>query len=218
MAKKMARISINKWEKALDNNVTEIPLYGVDGVTISIRYSISLMEMLQFVDDVVESCVNGETGEYLPEIKDFAIDKGVLSVYANFSMPDDVAKQYELIYNTEALEQVRRNINIEQLNSIVRAIDKKIDHKLAMMQSTAAMQTNEVVSRLNDLADQLEKSVSGMTSKDIQKFVSSIGNMHGIDEAKLARAVLADRGDTDAGIQSVTQNGNTISVTKPATM
>ena len=79
MSKNIQKISINKLESVLvENTVTEI-LNGTDNVEIHIAKTLTLHEMLLFVQEVVEACIDGETGEYLPEAYDFAIRAGVLS-------------------------------------------------------------------------------------------------------------------------------------------
>ena len=99
MAKDIERVSINKFEQAVnvDNITTEI-LLDTQDVEIQIKKTIGLPEMMLFVQEVVEACIDGESGEYLPEAYDFAIRSAVLTHYANFAMPANLEKQYWLVY------------------------------------------------------------------------------------------------------------------------
>ena len=53
----------------------------------------------QFVDDVVKSCFIGDTGEYHPELKPFFIKSNVLEAFANFKLPPNASRRYDIIYN-----------------------------------------------------------------------------------------------------------------------
>ena len=122
MSKNIQKISINKLESVLaGNTVTEI-LNGTDNVEIHITKTLPLQEMLLFVQEVVEACIDGETGEYLPEAYDFAIRAGVLTRYANFTLPANLDNQYMLVYNTGAFDQVVAHINERQFNDILSLV------------------------------------------------------------------------------------------------
>ena len=68
MSKKSNRISINKLESIVQNNTVTVPMDGNPDIEIIIRRILPLQEVLQFVEDVVSSCIDVETGQYIPEI------------------------------------------------------------------------------------------------------------------------------------------------------
>ena len=111
MAKKESRISINKLESVVKENVVSIPMNGAEDVTITIRRTLPLKDMMQFVENVVSSCVNAQAASYTPEIKEFVIRSEILTTYANFNLPSNVEKQYELVYGTDVVVQVMEYIN-----------------------------------------------------------------------------------------------------------
>lgn len=84
MEKDIKRISITKFETALDKyNIVTERLNGTEDVVFEIRKTIPLYEMTAFVQEVVESCIDSETGEYVPEAYAFALRVAVLTHYAN---------------------------------------------------------------------------------------------------------------------------------------
>lgn len=83
MAKKEARISINKLESVMRENIVVVPLSGADGVDITIRRRLPLKDMMQFVENVVSSCIDAETATYTPEIKEFVIRSEILTTLLN---------------------------------------------------------------------------------------------------------------------------------------
>ena len=95
---KTNHISVTKFEKAVNKDVVvTVPLEGVEDTDIEITKTISLPSMIEFVENVAESCVDMESGEYTPQVRDFAIKKELLTKYANFTMPTNIEKQYEFI-------------------------------------------------------------------------------------------------------------------------
>lgn len=183
-------ISINKLEALLEENIVTVPLEGVEDVEIKIRKILPLKDMLQFVEDVVSSCVDKETGLYSPEIKKFSIRSGILTYYANFRLPQNVEKQYGLVYNTNAMEQVMHHINLDQLEEILEAIDARIEHERSMIASVVAIKTNELLARIETFAEQFENMFSGLDNDDVGGAFKALSTMENVDEDALAKVVM----------------------------
>ena len=193
MSKNNQKISINKLESVLvENTVTEI-LNGTDNVEIHITKTLPLQEMLLFVQEVVEACIDGETGEYLPEAYDFAIRAGVLTRYANFTLPANLDNQYMLVYNTGAFDQVVAHINERQFNDIVGAIDKKIKFMLDVISSSAVTKINEVIGKFNELAETAENAFGDVNGEDMANVVKGITQLKDINEENIAQVILKSK-------------------------
>lgn len=191
MAKDIEKVSINKFELALnqENIVTET-LIDTSDVNIQIKKTITLPEMMGFVQEVVEACIDGETGEYVSEAYDFAIRSAVLTHYANFVMPANLEKRYWLVYNTGAFQQVISHINGYQFDDIIRAIDRKIKYMLDVMSSSAVSKINEVIGKFNNIAEKSEEMFGSATSEDISNLMSGIAKLKDMKEEDIAKAVL----------------------------
>ena len=188
----MNKFSINKWESMRGEDYVEFPVNGLDGVSMTVKKSLSLMEMLQFVEDVVSTCFPGD-GEFRPEMREFAIMTGVLTVYANFNMPKDVSRQYDLIYNTDAYEQVVRNINQAQFRDIIESIDARIEHELRKMESQSGLRVLEILDKVEALSDQLDGVFNGIDSATWADILGKIKTISDMDERELAHAVIAEK-------------------------
>lgn len=196
MAKHRNKISINQLESSItDDNVITKGLLNdnsdfIDGASIQIYKVIPLPEMISFVSEVVEACIDGETGEYLPEAYDFAIRAAVLTRYANFTLPANLDKQYWLLYRSSAFDQVMSLIDKHQFNSIIRAIDDKIEFKLRLITSSAITKVNEMVDQLNRIVESTEKVFSGIEAEDMAKVLRGVAKIDGLNEEELVKTIL----------------------------
>lgn len=190
MVKKVNRISVAKFEKAVSkDNVVFIPLDGVEDVNIEIIKSISLQNMIEFVENVAESCVDMESGEYTPQVRDFAIKRELLTKYANFTMPNNIEKQYEFIYGSNVVDVVLQNINQLQFQEIVSSIDRKVKFMLDCVTSISASNTVKLLNKLDSIAEQNTAMFDSLQGEDIASVFSNINAIANMDEEKLARAV-----------------------------
>jgi hypothetical protein len=197
MRKDIEKISVDQFESALaDDGIITEKLSGTEDVMIQIKKCLPLDEMLAFVQEVVESCIDVETGEYTPEAYEFAIRVGVLTHYANFTMPDNVERQYFLIYNTHAFKQVLNRIDESQFNDIIHIIGKKINFMLDVISSTAVSKINEVISKLGDIAKASESMFNGLNSEEIAKAVRGISKFKDMSESDLAKTILNSQSTT----------------------
>ena len=190
MAKKESRVSINKLESVLKENIVVVPMRGNEDVNITIRRTLPLKDMMQFVENVVSSCVDAETASYTPEIKEFAIRSEILTTYANFNLPSNVEKQYELLYCTDVLCQVMEHINNKQLHEIEVAIDARIDHEVKMIETVLAAKTNEMMLRIEAMVEQFEAAFGGINSDDCDGVLKKLSKMSAVTEESIAKAVL----------------------------
>lgn len=190
MAKKEARISINKLESVMRENIVVVPLSGADGVDITIRRRLPLKDMMQFVENVVSSCIDAETATYTPEIKEFVIRSEILTTYANFNLPTNAEKQYELVYGTNALEQVMEHIDRNQFYEIEEAIDARIEHEVTIMETAVSAKTNEMFARIENMVSQFETMFDGLNSNDFNGVIRNIAGLDGMTEESIAKAVL----------------------------
>lgn len=166
MSKKVNKISINKLESTMTNNVISFPMNGYPDIEVTVRRVLPLHDVMQFVADVVSTCVDMETGEYVPEVQAFAVRSSVLTMYANFTLPKDPQKQYDLIYNTTAFQQVLDVIDRVQYDEILYSINERIKHEVAMMESTMARQVAELtdnMTRFHKTARRYSAPSTGMT-------------------------------------------------------
>lgn len=187
---KTKKISINAFDKIIENTYTPTETVEWNGIEITIKNTLSLTEMMAFVDSVTKSCFTSDNGTYLPEVKDFAIKSCVLEMYANFAMPSNIEHRYKLIYCSDAISTVLQHINNQQFSEITQAIDDKVSHIAQANIEMVNRQANDLYASFDNLQKQLAEVFSGVGSDDMSKLVGAISKGK-LNEEKLVQAYMS---------------------------
>lgn len=188
MSKKEKRISINALEKVAKDNFPDVVTEQWFDIEVTIKRNLSMPEMMQFVQDVVDMCFTTD-GTYIPEVMDFAIKSGILTYYANFTLPDNLEKQYWMTYATDAVDMVCKHINMIQLQEMVNGANRKIDHLCDTDVIATKAKLTELSSAFSKMGEQFSDMFGGVSAEDVQKVVGAIGK-NGMDEEKIVSAYL----------------------------
>lgn len=186
--KEINKISAQKFEEAVNANVNNIVHGEFWGMEIEMRYTLSLPEVLEFVNELVETCFLDD-GEFVPEIMDFTLKNNVLTRYANFELPMDLNKQYELIYLSGVAEYVMSKINQIQLREIVEAAKKKINFKCQNDIAGVRAQLAELTEYFENIGTQMEQMMSGVSGEDIEKLAQAMAD-GALSEEKIVSAYI----------------------------
>lgn len=193
MAKKTKkRITINAFEKVMKENYQPVVEVEWNGLTIEIKRTLSFAEMMGLISSVVAACYNAETGIYTPDVKSFAIKLMVLENYANFTMPSNPEKMYELIYCTGALDVVMPHINQAQFREICDSIDERLDYITSANIEAANKQITEMFSSMDGIQEQLSSLFGKVSDEDVKNLVGALVNGK-FDEEELVKAVLNEK-------------------------
>ena len=160
------QITINQWEKTKEDITEKFSLTGEeDGPEVIVRKALPLSEMWEAVDEIVEMCmptINVGTEDepkmeqvFMPENRDFAVRRIIMSRYANFKLPQDFSKQYDLMYSTPVYQKVANCIDQMQLMEMVGAAERKLDYRKEERLSVAKA-IKEVLGQFTDAANQLQ--------------------------------------------------------------
>ena len=167
-ATKATKVSISALDEIVKNTYAASETVEWNGVEVTIKRSLSMTDMLNFVDSVVESCFDSQTDEYRPEAKDFAVRVNVMTRYANFALPEkNVEHQYELAICSGAVEMILERINGAQFNEMMRAIDSKIQNRASANVHVMTRKFDDVVESFRHLQNDINKAFSGLTPEDM---------------------------------------------------
>ena len=161
------------------------------GMTVEIKRVLSFAEMTEFIDSVMSLCFS-DSYLYLPEVRDFAINSCIIDYYTNIDIVDDVNIRYNTIYCTNLIEQIKKEINTNQLDNILDALDEKIDYRVSTNIDAILSQVDNIVQTLENFAQKAQDSFKDLTPDDIKGFVSSI-NSGALDEEKIVKAYFDSR-------------------------
>lgn len=186
MAKNIKKISIAAMDKIIKENFPNTATEQWFDTEIIIQRTLPFSEMLAFVDSVVSNCVQEDIG-YLPEMKDFFIRYNLLTRYANFNLPNKLEHCYSIVYGTDATELVMKNVNISQFNSILDAIDRKIEYLCDSNVSAIEKQMRNVVASFEEMEKKTEAMFSGINADDIAKITTAFVE-NGLNEERLVKA------------------------------
>ena len=181
MAKKEKRISINALEKIAKEQFPESVTEQWFDIEVTIKRSLPLKEMLEFVQEVVDACFTTD-GTFVPEIMDFATKSGILTHYANFTLPDNLEKQYWLIYSTGAVDMVCQHINMVQLQEMIGGINRKIDHMCDTDIVATKAKLNDLYAAFAKMGEEFSAMFSDISASDIQKAIGALNQSGAMEE------------------------------------
>lgn len=193
--KKITADMLNEWIKKENPKDYEVVKSG--SLTLNVRKYLTIGETLLFVDNVVKSCFSSD-GEYMPEIRGFAMDCTTLALYAGIELPADISERYDLIARlSDLITLVTDVVDIKQYCDIEDAITKRIN-------AINAANTNQVMAKLNDVIESFDKVTEAMQSLfggidigDVKHVMEAVGDGK-INEEKLMKAYL-DAKNNDEG-------------------
>lgn len=173
---KIKKISINAFDKVKAECYTPTKVIEWHGIEVTIKPTLSLVDMLEFVTSVTQSCFDLNDAKFMPEFKDAAIRASILEKYTNFTLPTNIEHQYELLYCTDAIDTVLQHVNHNQFNEMINAIDDKISHLAQSNIEAIHAQMTELYSAFGNLQKNFENIFAGINPDDLSGLLKSLNN------------------------------------------
>lgn len=192
MAKKENKISINALEKVMDENTDNYVIESWFGLEVVIKKNISLKEMLSFADNVVMSCFTDSNG-FMPELMDFAVRSNIVTRYANFTLPDNIEKRYEMLYRTNIVEFILPLINMRQLQELINGINRKIEYMCNTNAVTIQREMTKLLNGFEEMQNQTQSLFADVTADDLSKLMAALAEHGSLDEEKVVKALVEQR-------------------------
>lgn len=192
---KNRRISINAMDSIMKTQYENITTECWNEIDITIKRTISLGDMLSFVNDVVVSCFQ-DNGEFMPEVLDFAIRSNIILKYSNVSLPDNLEHRYAILYCTDIVNFIRGYADQEQVDEIINAIHRKVDYLCNTNVRAIQSKLNELISAFDNLQSKTADVFNNISSDDVAKLASVLSSGE-LSEEKIVAAYM-DRVKADA--------------------
>lgn len=186
----MLKIDSNKFAEVVGTIYQPTQTVTWNGLEIIIKNTLSLTEVFTFVNNVIQMCFEDETGEYLPEVKDFAIKSCILDMYTNIELEQNVQKRYELIYCSDIIQFIVEHLPNPQLSEITHAIDVKLAHLAQANIESINKQMNDLYNAFDSFEKQIGTAFSAISEEDMNTLLSALTDK-GLDEEKLVQAYLS---------------------------
>lgn len=188
----MDNISISALENIMKENYEAVTTIDFHGQELIVRRTLPFQEMLKFVGEVVNSCFQGETHGYTPEVKDFALLNNIVEYYSNVRLPENIEKKYELLYQTDLIPVILGAINDRQFNEMLMAISTKIKYLADSNTERIVRKFESLGDLLTEITEKFSDVCSGVTKEDMQNIASAVSNGT-VDEEKIVQLVMAQR-------------------------
>lgn len=196
MADKIKKISVNKLDGLFRD---EVSMSAVEwrGVNVFVKRRLTISEVISFVNTVVDSCTIVNDNTYTPELKSFAINACVISLYTNISLPKSSEKQYEYVCIMSEvgglIDDIKKIIDINQYNDIIYAIDEKIRVFIDKQNSMIDAKVNDICAAFENITSQFGAMFDGVDSADVMNMVKNIGKMD-ISQEDMLKAITKENG------------------------
>ena len=172
---KAKKISVNAFEKAGKercSNTFEAKWHDLD---ITFTYTIGLEDVLSIIEEVSSNCFLSD-GTFVPGVMMPLLYGAVISKYTNISLPANLSSRYDLIARSGIMEFIMDNINVDQFNQIVDAIERKVDYLCDSNTAEFSRAVAEMTVSLGDMKARTEELMSSISSADITQILSFISD------------------------------------------
>ena len=187
---KQKKILIKDLDEALkrDSRVNSISNVEWNGLTIQVKYTISLKDMMTLVDGVVRACFTDE-GTYLPEVKNFALKCSIIDAYTNIALPSDIERQYAISEGSGLFEYILPYICHSQVEDITKSIDDKVSTKAQANIEMIKVQVEELYNKFDDMLNSMNEVMSQINPEDISKLSEAMSS-GALSEEKIVEAFM----------------------------
>lgn len=167
------------------------------GYTIHVKRFLDFMEMMGFVNGVTAGCFAKSDNSYMPEARDFFFRCHIVEYYTNIELPDNLEEKNQLVYGTNIIETVLRNVDMGQFQAIIDAIDKKVTNIVDINVKQINDEAEFIYSQIKELYEKLTEVFSGIDKETMTSIAHAVIGTT-FDEKKLIDAVIAARAEETA--------------------
>ena len=195
MAKKTNRVSINALERFCKETTPDIMQHtfsiGDETITYEVKFRLTLEESMRFIEDVVKEAVMPNDGMIVPLAQSYIIGKNILVYYANFTMPSDESKAYELVLGANGIiGDIIGCIDNAQYQMLLAGVRDRVNFETQKMLSVQEQRVNTLVGEISRFAEQMDSVFGNISGEQMAGFISSMSKLSDtqISTEELAKA------------------------------
>lgn len=180
----------------------------VNEMGIQIRRSLPLFDMVNFAEDVANGCfvnVENEDGavelRYAPYYKDIYIGRNILKYYTNIKEIDSLDRLENLVFGDSfgIVSIIKDNINLNQLDEILKAIDDLIDFRKQELLNNKKSGLDSLVDGLNKVLKTIDKKIEQFDIESLAEHIPAIIDIFAsgkLDPEKFAKAFVEAKSES----------------------
>lgn len=195
MAKKTNRVSINALERFCKEATPDIMQrtfsIGDETITYEVKFRLTLEESMRFIEDVVKEAVMPNDGMIVPLAQSYIIGKNILVYYANFTMPSDESKAYELVLGANGIiGDIIGCIDNAQYQMLLAGVRDRVNFETQKVLSVQEQRVNTLVGEISRFAEQMDSVFGNISGEQMAGFISSMSKLSDtqISTEELAKA------------------------------
>ena len=196
----MENIKASAFDEYINDNFAKTEVVEIGGVQVEVKHHLSLSEMLDLTDYVVNNCFQGENDAYMPQLKDFLFRAGLIQKYTNIELPDNISEQYDFLYQSDIISKIIECINPNEIRNILDAIDLRISHEQTVQLDEYRKKIEEIYSSILEMNRQAEELYKDMSSDDMADLISALANASNgnVSSEELAKAMMKYKKEADS--------------------
>lgn len=187
----------------------EVGTIDWEDTKVEVRRFLPMADAMGYINDVVAGCLS-EDNEYYPEALDFMRRRELVNRYTNFSLPEDTAAEYKILYGTDLYDMIYEMIECDQLDVLWTAINTRIDMIKNDKRLAVERQLADLYAAMKSLSDILSETVGDVTGEQITDFIKALANNQ-FSEEKVVSAIFDEkerRSATLSGLKEIKENIN----------
>lgn len=193
-------IAFEEMDKMMDTEFQIVDKVDFHGLNLEVRRLIPYELECGIVQRVSDACFNPETGEWMPEVEDFAKKLSVIAASTNLEIPADAEDQYRLVYQSDLWSVMESHLDEEQMLDITLSIERRVSERLITNRKKFEAQFEEAAKQIGEIGRTIGEMFSGITPDEMSGIIRALGDGT-LDEEKLVREVVKMQNELRAGEQ-----------------
>lgn len=164
---------------------------GDETITYEVKFRLTLEESMRFIEDVVKEAIMPNDGMIVPLAQSYIIGKNILIYYANFTMPNDESKAYELVLGANGIiGDIIGCIDNAQYQMLLAGVRDRVNFETQKMLSVQEQRVNTLVGEISRFAEQMDSVFGNISGEQMAGFISSMSKLSDtqISTEELAKA------------------------------
>ncbi len=184
MDEKKATISFLDFKSDVNARCENEEIVNWLGKEIVIKKRLALYEVLNFVDDVIDNCYQGEeVRTFMPELRDYAIKFCMITYYTNIDLTtptsedddeyiDSAFHPDDFITKSDIIGVINDHIDTNQLDFIIDAIKSKIEY----INQTYVAGVMSDIAKVNDVIGDVMPALEALSKEENQTMFNEFMN------------------------------------------